>query len=249
MLFFNTIEEVPEEFRADYVESEFEGKKGFQHKGVVSLANALNTTKADKDRIKEKFDKYEADELSRIEEMTKKAEAEALEKAKSSGEWSQMEEILNQKISDADKRALEAEQKVAKRLADIAKKQEQVIASSIAAKYSIDGASAALERLISPYVSIDPESGEKTYLDDEGNATSLDDKGFVAELYTKAMFKPLLAGITPTTGGGNAKGSKGSKATLKPLKEMTEAERLEFKQRDPDGFRLAVAQSSKFKRI
>lgn len=248
MLFFNTLEEVPEEFRLDYVESELDGKKGFQHKRVVSLVNALNTTKADKERIKEKFDKYEADELKRIEEVTKKAEADALEKAKNSGEWSQMEEILNQKIMDADRRAVESEEKANKRLLDIAKTQEKSIASNIAAKYSIDGAEQALERLIAPYITIDPDTGARSYLDDEGNATSLDDKGFVAELYTKALFKPLLAGNPTTTGGGQSKGAKGSKATLKSLKEMNEAERLEWKQRDPDGFRTAVAQSTKFKR-
>ena len=43
MLFFEKLEDVPEQFRADYVESEFEGKKGYQHKGVVSLANAYRS--------------------------------------------------------------------------------------------------------------------------------------------------------------------------------------------------------------
>lgn len=50
---------------------------------------------------------------------------------------------------------------------------------------------------------------------------------------------PFLVDGSRASGGG-APGSNGGGAVSKPLKDMTEKERLEFKQRDPDGFRQAL---------
>lgn len=52
---------------------------------------------------------------------------------------------------------------------------------------------------------------------------------------------PFLVDGSKASGGG-APGSKGGGAVTKKLKDMNHSERLEFKQRDPEGFRKALNQ-------
>jgi len=49
-MFVESLEKLPEELRGDFVESEFNGKKGFQHKDTIALANSLKNAKAERDQ-------------------------------------------------------------------------------------------------------------------------------------------------------------------------------------------------------
>ena len=59
-MFVESLEKLPEELRGDFVESEFNGKKGFQHKDTIALANSLKNAKAERDQYRTKATEYES---------------------------------------------------------------------------------------------------------------------------------------------------------------------------------------------
>jgi hypothetical protein len=58
--------------------------------------------------------------------------------------------------------------------------------------------------------------------------------------YVKRWASSEGAAFVSKPAGGGATGSKGGTTGRKPLTQMTEAERREFKQSDPDAFRAAI---------
>ena len=56
-MFVENIEDLPESMRGDFVESERDGKKGYQHKDTIALANAMKHAKAEREQLKEKLQK------------------------------------------------------------------------------------------------------------------------------------------------------------------------------------------------
>ena len=234
--YYDSLEEVPESERSEYTESEFEGKQVFQHKQFVALANALQKEKEAKQGIKSKFDEYEKQEADRLTQ----AEQRAYEKALKEGRTEEVERLLKQKLADAENRASEQESQYKQRLQAIADQKRDAIAAELAT-HAMPTAKPAFERLVKSIIHVDPETFEETFLDDAGNATSLKKGEVLTGLLAKSdVFKALLPADPTATGAGLVNGSKGGNATSKPLKQMSEAERLEFKRRDPEGFRRAI---------
>ena len=81
-MFLESLEKLPEELRSEFVESEFNGKKGYQHKDTVALANSLKNAKAERDQYRTKASEHEWQMAEKIEEAKRKA----LEEAKSKGD-------------------------------------------------------------------------------------------------------------------------------------------------------------------
>ena len=87
---------------------------------------------------------------------------------------------------------------------------------------------------------IDIRDGKAVVLDPEGNLTALSLEDLNTEFSNNSRYAENIKG-TQATGGG-ADGGKFTGGARKSAKELDEAERLEFKTRDPEGFKRAFNQ-------
>ena len=201
---------------------------------TAALKNSLNGAFAERDEFKGKLTAREQAEA----ELIANAKEEAYQEALAKNDTEQATKLLQEKLDDAERRAGESKAKYIERLSDIAKDKERVIISEISLLGTERG-KLALSRLLKDYINIDPETGNETYLNDDGSASSLNKAQFIESLKDNDLFKPLLKADITTTGGGNSRGSMDSSAIQKDPKQMTGEERIEFKKRDPSGFKKA----------
>jgi len=215
-VFYKSIDEIPEQHRENFVESEFEGQKGYQHKKVVALAQAyrkeherrsgLEGVLAEKDSA--------AKALLAEKEAQFRAELETkLQEAESKADVKKAREIFEQQMADAVKRAKEeAREEVTKELTSKqAEQQASAQADKLGAMLGVDKESGeALADLIRHRVKVDPETGKRIYHDAKGSALSVDDNGFIEELKKEARLKRLIKAEVPTNGGGFANGNGGN---------------------------------------
>lgn len=240
MLFFETLEEVPEQFRADYVESEYEGKKGFQHKKVVALANAYKAEKQEKSSLREKWDEYESRIESEKQAEVERKLKEQLEEALKNNSLDKSKEVYEQKLAHLEQQSKAREESFNKRLEALAAKQKAALASEFSS-IATDAGKMAFERLIQSMVQVDPETGEETYFDENGNATSLDKKGFVEFLKQNSLFMPLIKAETSTKGGGWLQGGTGGNGGVrKKFNEYNSQELVEIKRNNPAEYQRLV---------
>ena len=75
----------------------------------------------------------------------------------------------------------------------------------------------------------------RSYTDFNGQEVATDEAGFLEWAGKNDVMRNYLAGSKAQ--GGNAGGNNGHKQGYKNPKDMSSQERLEFKQRDPDGFK------------
>lgn len=245
-IFFESLDAIPEDERDNYVESEWDGKKGYQHKDVAKLAHAYKETKAKRDADRARLEELES-KVSGFEEEKRKAaeeaEKKAYEKAKKEGNVEELEQRHQQQLEHERKTGYEEGYQAAKKefSEQAAKQTAQSIANKLAAKLAVDEYSAEiLQEQFVKSIQVDPESQEQVFLDSEGKATTWKLEDYEKQVINNPRFKRLIKADVVTNGGGMANGSNGSNAPRKPLKEMTDAERLEFKRRDPLGFQQAI---------
>lgn len=236
-------EQLPDFLKDDYKEV---GENEYKHAGLLkvkSTADELNEKleKAEKEResLSGRLSEFEKSKQEEIEQ----ARREEMEKAKTNGDVEAIEKRYQEQMADLEKRVREEERNNV--LSEVKQERAQEKSNSIAAQIANQegkdtDASAALEFLIKSRIQYDVDSGKEIFLDGNGSATSLDRKGFIDELKKVGMYKHLLKSGVVTNGGGSANGSNSSSAARKPLKEMTDAERLQFKQEDPIGFKNAL---------
>lgn len=243
MLFFEKLEDVPEQYRDEFVESEFDGKKGFQHKQVVALANTMRNTKAERETEKQRREQMES-KLQELEtsqaERIRQAREQALEEAKKAGNSDELDRLQKEKMDDAIRRAkdeakLEFEAEL--RTQRIGNKRKDRI-TELTDKYALEdaGSKAAFRRLIEAFIGADDESESLTYLNEDGSASSLDDAGFEKEILNLPILQRLLKADIVTTGGGKASGSSVSSANKKP-EDYTEQERVQLFRTNPALFK------------
>jgi hypothetical protein len=227
-MFVENIEDLPESMRGDFVESERDGKKGYQHKDTIALANAMKHAKAEREQLKEKLSAFEASQQSAIE----KAKADALEEARTKGDVKAIEERYQQQMADLERRVREEERGVVlKEIGEKTSKEKAIsIADQIGAALGVDEfAGQNISDLIRSRVTVDAATGKEVYYDAKGSALSVDKKGFMAELKKDPRFKLLIKSETSTTGGGRTQGSGGGGASSqKKYSEMTLAERVAY---------------------
>jgi len=171
---------------------------------TAALKNSLNGAFAERDDIKGQLTAREAAEA----ELIATAKEEAYQDALAKNDTAQATKLLQEKLDDAERRAGETAIKYKERLGAIAKDKESVIISELSL-LGTDKGKLALARLLKDYVQIDPETGNETYLNDDGSASSLNKAQFISSMKENELFKPLLkAGVT-TLGGGQSNGSLG----------------------------------------
>lgn len=239
-MFIENLDELPENLRDQFVEHEFDGKKGYQPKSIVTLENTMRNVKAEKGELKTKLDEYET-RLAEIEkakqEEIEAAQQAAFEKAKKEGNVDAVEERWQQKLSDAEKRkndeltALQA--KLDELTNGIKTEKRNAIVADLASELAVPKGSKAFKLLVANRIDVDPSTGELTFLDENGSATSLDLEGFKGELEKDELFAPLLKSGIVTTGGGGANGSGGSAGQNRKFNELSSQELVNLKRSDP----------------
>ncbi|MGB2063503.1 MAG: hypothetical protein ACPHUL_00010 [Marinomonas gallaica] len=245
-VFYESLDNIPEEERQEFVETEWDGKKGYQHKTVASLAHAYNETKGKRDKDRQRLEELEG-KVGGFEEEKRKAaeeaEQRAYEKAKKEGNIDEIEARHEQQIQHAQKTGYDEGYAAAQKEfgEQAAKQRAQSVAGKIANKYGIDEfAAELLQEQIVKSVQASPESDKDVFLDADGNATTWTAEQFEKEVVKNPRFKRLIKADVATNGGGGANGSNNANGVRKPLKDMSQAERLQFKQSDPTGFQQAL---------
>jgi hypothetical protein len=242
-MFIEDLDELPENLRGDFVESEFEGKKGFQHKSTIAMLNAMKNAKDEKatykselDDLKKWRDEFEANKASEIEA----ARAEALEKARTSGDVATIEERYKQQMADLEKRKSEELTGLKSKLDELTNsvktEKRNAVVADLASELAAPKGSKAFKMLIASRVDVDPSTGELTFLDENGSATSLDLEGFKSELEKDELFAPLLKSGIVTTGGGNVSGSGSGAGMNRKFNEMSSSELVALKKQDPSRY-------------
>ena len=87
MIEVKDLNDVPEKYRADYVEVEKDGVKIFQHKDFLTVIGAMKRKSEERDTLANELKGYKSKEAERVAE----AERKALEKLKAEGK---IDEIL-----------------------------------------------------------------------------------------------------------------------------------------------------------
>lgn len=232
-------DELPELLKDQYKEHE-----GFYvHLGDLK-AQGLKASLNDLDvKAKGYMSELERQQLER-DAAVAKAREEALEEARKAGDSEEVKRIRAEQEADLVRRT--QEQTRAEVQQEYQEKEAKVTASGIIARIAnlkavdsdaVDSIIAILES--TGRVSVVAGTGEKVFKDAKGGAMSVDETGFIAELAKEPVFKRLFKAVVPTVGAGGANGSGSGGASPKNPKDMTTKERIEFKQRDPEGFKRA----------
>lgn len=241
MIFYKTLEEVPEQFRADYVESEYKGEKGFQHRDVVALSHAYRSEKAEKEKVKgilnekdQTLSEYQAQKELELQEAR---EAER-QKALKENNLERVLEIEAQKRADAEKTAreqgrLEAVKEFESKLAA---QNRQSLIKRLSAKGVDDGAREAIADSLEKHIAQCPDTNAIIFKDSQGNALNVDEAGFEALMPTMAKFARLIEVQPPNSGAGAANGGNGANGSIKSLSEMTATEEALFAKQHPDRY-------------
>ncbi len=222
MLFFESLNDIPEEQRDDYAQTEYDGKQGYQHKKVVALARAHDETKNDKRKLQEKIgeliSKVEGFESQKMQEIEEAKQA-AFEEARSKGDIEAIEQRYKEQLTDAVERAKaetlgEAEKQFSVSRAEDKAKLE--VAEMVSAFNPVDDNARELLTLALSSKQQVTEDGKIIYTNDDGSASSLDAKGFLNSVIESDKYS-LLKQANPTTKGAGVLGGQtgGSAPTTK----------------------------------
>jgi len=208
VIFYENLEQVPEEFRADFVESEFEGKKGFQHKKVVALANAYKSEHEESRKLKDVLAEQEKIKAAAIEQARK----DALEEAKKAQNFEEYDKRHKEILEDARNRAIEEGRNAyAKELAaERAKERKANIVEKLSNKAVSESAKKAMAVILERMIDINPETGAETILDLSGKATAITLDSIGSEIGKMDVFENLIAKELPTSNAGGANGYSGA---------------------------------------
>ena len=207
MIEVKDLNDVPEKYRADYIEVEKDGGKIFQHKDFLTVIGAMKRKGEERDTLANELKGYKSKEAERAAEAEKKA----LEKLKAEGK---IDEIL----ADSERRHGETikqyEDRIAKRDAVVIKKARDSVVNELSALATEAGAK-AFKKLISDRVSYDPETDKYTFTDEDGGATSLDLAGFKADILKSDTYAAMLKADVSSGGHGkNALNGGGAAKTI-----------------------------------
>ena len=248
-MFVTDLEKLPEEMRADFVEYELNGEKGFSDKGSVALYNSLKHSKAEKEEFKTKFNDAQ-EKLSGFEE-SKKAEIEAakkqaLEDARTNKDVDALEQRYQEQMADLEKRVREEERTtVSTEFAEKAATQKALaLSDNIGLTLGIEKEDGeVIAELIRGRVKVDAITGKEIYHDASGSALSVDKDGFTALLKKEKRFARLIKTDVNVNGGGNVNGSNssGSASSLK-FNELSGAELSALLRDNPQRYKQLKAQ-------
>jgi len=227
-------EELPDFLKGDY--SDIDGV--YKHNDTVKvggLKTSLDLAYGKRDEAVTALslaEQTKADEISQAREL-------ALEEARGKNNTDEVLRLEREKLDDAQKRLDSEREELDGIQGSMATDKQSTIIDRLALKATDDGR-AAFKRLVKDFIVVDPKTRQETFLNEDGSASSLNEESFYTEFLIKnPMFKTVLKADITTNGGGNSNGGMDGSAQHKAPKEMTGQERVEFKQRDPAGFKKA----------
>lgn len=221
-------DQLPDFMKAEMVKS----GDGWKHAGLVKVKQTADDLDRRSKETATELENYKLQEKERIE-LAKK---EAYEKALAEGKTDEVARQLKEKLADVERRSEESAKEFKERMAKLAAKQESAIAAELSS-HAIKGSEATFKRLLKGMISVDPETDEETYLDEDGRAMSLNKAEFIEWLKKSNLFAPIMQANVTTTGAGNANGSsKGSASIKKKFGEMSGAELAALRKEDPAAY-------------
>ena len=193
MIEVKDLNDVPEKYRADYVEVEKDGGKIFQHKDFLTVIGAMKRKGEERDTLANELKGYKSKEAERVAEAEKKA----LEKLKAEGK---IDEIL----ADSERRHGETikqyEDRIAKRDAIVIKKARDSVVNELSA-LATEAGHAAFKEMISRKVDYDPEADKYIYTMCSG-ATTVDFAEFKADIMKSKTYAVMLKATVSSGGHG-----------------------------------------------
>lgn len=216
--------------------AEFEQQEDGSYINVDSLK--VTGLKTSLDKLDSKMKAEKADRDAETQRLVDEARETALEEAKSKNNIDEVLRIEREKLEDEKNRITAQREEltgIKQQLAD--DKLKNTIDNL--ANHVVKEFQPAFKVVIKQFIDVSVDSREVTYLNEDGSASSLNKDQFIKELADRTTFAPMMKGKPTTTGGGLANGGMGGGAASKKPNEMTSAERIEFKQRDPAGFKQA----------
>lgn len=208
------------------------GQSGDVYRLQVDGLPDIEALKSENERLKSHsqtlLDEKKA-EAAKARQAEKEAADKAAEQAKSSGKLDEMEAAYQRKF-DAQQAELQA----------IKQQQSQnaITTESIKLASELTTDPARRDLLVDQIkLRLRFEDGKVQVLDENGELTVSDTKQLVEQIKTAPRYAPLID--APKGSGAPATGQHGSGA--KKPSELTEAERIEFAKKDPEGFRQAFS--------
>lgn len=214
-MFVESLESLPEELRGQFVETEIDGKKGYQDKDSHELRQHMLNIKGENKTLKEaKAEQEKALKEFQEAEQAKlaKAREDALAEAESAGDIKRIKEEFAQREADLRKTVKEEARREVEQ--EFTQKQAAERATSIADNIGAtlgiekeDGETIAEILKAKGRVKVDPDTGKEQYYDDKGGALSVDREGFIALLKQEKRFARLIKNGIVVEGGGNINGN------------------------------------------
>lgn len=225
----DSLEGLEESQKAFYEEKD--GKFVLKVKGIPQLQND--------DGLRKKVDELLAEkkaEQQKRKEAEEQARKEAEENARKKGDIDALEKSWGEKFTARETELLNEKQSLE---AQVYKLTVGSKATELAAKLAVPGSDSVLLPHISNRLQVETVDGEIKIrvLDLQGKPSALSIEDLEKEFRANEAFKPLIRASNAS--GSGASGGQGGGATKKPS-EMTTQERVEWKQRDPVGFKAAL---------
>lgn len=229
---YDTHDAVPEDLRESFTEFKDGENTVFIHKDLAEAKKEAFRFKGDLTQTQKK--QQEAlERLQQLEEAenTRKSELEAkeLESKKKNG---QHEEILEHFKTQAEKEKAELKSQLEELTNSVRNEKKASVVNDLAS-LGTTATRAMLKRLIDLDLTFGDDNNLVVMLDGKATSLTIDEyKVKLPELY------PALVGESHGKGGKSNGAGSGSGSMKKPH-EMNSQERIEFKQRDPIGFKQA----------
>ena len=225
----DSLEGLEESQKAFYEEKD--GKFVLKVKGIPQPQND--------DGLRKKVDELLAEkkaEQQKRKEAEEQARKEAEENARKNGNIEALEKSWGEKFTARETELLNEKQALE---AQVYKLTVGSKATELAAKLAVPGSDSVLLPHISNRLQVETVDGEIKIrvLDLQGKPSALSIEDLEKEFRANEAFKPLIRASNAS--GSGASGGQGGGATKKPS-EMTTQERIEWKQRDPAGFKAAL---------
>lgn len=215
-------------------------KGDYEQAGDVYRPVAEGKLSALKGSLNELDGKYRAANTELQEFKTKgqlaqeAAEAAALERLKKEGKTDEIVADLTRRHGETVK---QYEDRLKARDDRFIKAERSSVIVEIAQELKVfDESKKLFSKLIEDRISVDPETGKKTVLDENGGATSLDIPGLIAELAKDPAFDRLRQANVSSGGKANGNNGNGGGAAKKPH-EYNDAERTELYRTNPAKFK------------
>lgn len=218
------------------VKSLYEEKDG---KYVLKIEGIPQPQQHSDEGLRKKVDELLAEkkaEQQKRKEAEEQARKEAEENARKNGNIEALEKSWGEKFTARETELLNEKQALE---AQVYKLTVGSKATELAAKLAVPGSDSVLLPHISNRLQVETVDGEIKIrvLDLQGKPSALSIEDLEKEFRANEAFKPLIRASNAS--GSGASGGQGGGATKKPH-EMTTQERIEWKQRDPAGFKAAL---------